>query len=100
MANGPRCARDSTLVRLKANAFRKFAEVTNLLYSSRKIGTYTGDVDTFPDHQSAWPRNAAGVPGGVAAVDRGARPPAAGAPPRPETARPVDRPAACAYLSR
>src|SRR6267143_4867074 len=30
------------------NAFRKFAEVTILLYYSREIGTYAGDVDTFP----------------------------------------------------
>src|SRR3990167_6373679 len=34
------------------NAFRKFAEVTNLLYYSREFGTYTGDVDTFPDSEA------------------------------------------------
>ena len=35
-------------VRLKPNAFRKFADVRNLLYISREIGTYAGDVDTCP----------------------------------------------------
>src|SRR5258708_14189203 len=41
------------------NAFRKFGEVRNLLYYLREIGTYRGDVDTFP----VWRRR--GRPGRV-----------------------------------
>src|SRR5258708_23571917 len=41
------------------NAFRKFGEVRNLLYYLREIGTYRGDVDTFP----GWRRR--GRPGRV-----------------------------------
>ena len=82
------------------NAFRKFAYVRFLLYMSREIGTYTGDVDTFPDSQSRRARSADRVSRRVGSPDRRGRPADRAAPAWPQAARAIDRPAACAYLSR
>jgi len=41
-------ARKGTIADIKANAFRKFPDVRFLLYICPEIGTYAGDVDTFP----------------------------------------------------
>src|SRR5713101_6965867 len=75
----------------RPNAFRKFAEVTNLLYYLREIGTYTGDVDS---------RLPARLPGGVGAPDRLARRADAGHAAREEAARAAQPGAACVDLSR
>src|SRR6267143_790896 len=83
--------------RAKPNAFRKFAEVTILLYYSREIGTYSGDVDTSPDRR---PTIAAGFSRRVGALGGPTRRADPGDSTRTEAARAAHPGTARADLSR
>src|SRR5436309_14961432 len=88
------------------DAFRKFAEVTILLYYSREIGTYPGDVDTFPARRptlAARLSRCVGAPGGPARradPGRSARTEAARAAHRGAARADVSRDARCRHVGR
>src|SRR5918994_511337 len=82
---------------VKPNADRKFAEVTNLLYYSREIGNYPGDVDTFPHRE---PTIAARLSWRMGAPGGPARRADLGHSPRTETTRAPHAGAADADVSR
>ena len=82
---------------ITANAFRKFAEVRFLLYICPEIGTYAGDVDTFP---ARTPTIADRLSGRVGGRGRSARRPESDASSRAQAAGAPQPIAAGAHLAR